>query len=259
MLGLPTRPGERPLAADPWVVELRPDVGYASIVVGIMDVMGGMDGINEAGLMVALLADNETPEPEPTGSPRVGLSEQQVVRYLLDNCSTVEEAADALRIAKHYYFFTPCHFVVADRSGRAFVWEHSPRRNHEIIVEQVSASERLVCTNHLLHRWPDPTHLPDDSGPIGTAALTYHRWRRLAEANIAGEIVDRDDIREQFASVRFAAPLREARTFWHAIYDADDASAEISFFLRDHDGASIYSTPIRFNLRRERSGGVAPS
>ena len=76
-----------------------------------------MDGINEAGLTVALLADNETPEPEPTGTPQVGLSEQQVVRYLLDTCATVDEAKDALLLAKHYYFFTPCHFVVADRSG----------------------------------------------------------------------------------------------------------------------------------------------
>ncbi len=83
IVGLPHTTEERPLAADPWVIETHPDVGYASMIVGIMDVMGGMDGINETGLTVALLADNETPEPEPTGSPRVGLSEQQVVRYLL--------------------------------------------------------------------------------------------------------------------------------------------------------------------------------
>ena len=249
LIGLPPQPGEQPLASDPWVVELHPDDGYASIVVGIMDVMGGMDGINEAGLTVALLADNETPEPEPTGAPRVGLSEQQVVRYLLDTCATIDEAVDALRIAKHYYFFTPCHFVVADRSGRSFVWEHSPRRNHEVVVEQDPiASGRLVCTNHLLHRWPDQKQLPDDSGPIGTAALTYHRWRMLTEANADGGVVDRDDIREQFAAVRFAAPIEEARTFWHAIYDVDHPSAEISFFLHDRDGSSIYSPPIRFAL-----------
>ena len=121
IVGLPPIADERPLAADPWVVELHPDEGYASIVVGIMDLMGGMDGINEAGLAVALLADNETPDPEPTGRPQIGLSEQQVVRYLLDRCATVEDAKEALLLAKHYYFFTPCHFVVADRSGAAFV------------------------------------------------------------------------------------------------------------------------------------------
>ena len=199
-------PSERPLASDPWVIELHPDDGYASIVVGIMDLGGAMDGINEAGLSVALLADNETPDPEPTGRPRVGLAEQQVVRYLLDTCATVDEAKQALLMAKHYYFFTPCHFLVADRSGEAFVWEHSPRRNTEAIIDADHMDGRLVCTNHLLHRWPDPAQLPDDAGPIGTAALTYWRWRTLSAALDDGAVVDRGDIRDQFAAVSFRAP-----------------------------------------------------
>jgi len=249
IVGLPPIPGERPLAADPWVIELHPDDGYSSIAVGIMDLMGAMDGINEAGLAVALLADNETPEPEPTGSPQVGLSEQQVVRYLLDSCATVDEAKEALLLAKHYYFFTPCHFLVADRSGRSFVWEHSPRRNREVIIDhEPSAPDRLVCTNHLLHRWPDPAALPLDDGPIGTAAFTYQRWRTLTAATTDGGIVDRDDIREQFAAVRFAAPVEGARTFWHALYDVDDAAAEISFYQHDRDGVSLYSDPVRFDV-----------
>lgn len=61
LIGTPPMTNERPLAADPWVIELHPDHGYSSVTVGIMDVMGAMDGINEAGLSVALLADNETP------------------------------------------------------------------------------------------------------------------------------------------------------------------------------------------------------
>lgn len=247
--GLPPLPDERPLASDPWVVELHPDTGYASVTVGIMDLMGAMDGINEAGLSVALLADNESPEPEPTGQPRVGLGEQQVVRYLLDNCATVAEAKQALLVAKHYYFFTPCHFLIADRSGAAFVWEHSPRRNHELIVEATPQTHgRLVCTNHLLHRWPDPAQLPDDTGPMGTAALTYHRWRTLTGVLADGAIVDRDDIREQFSGVAFVAPAMEARTFWHSLFDVDDASAELSFFTHDASGESQYSTPARISL-----------
>jgi hypothetical protein len=249
LVGLPPLPGERPLAADPWIVELHPDGGYASVVVGIMDLMGGMDGVNEAGLTVALLADNETPEPEPIGGPAVGLSEQQVVRYLLDTCATVDEAKQALLLAKHYYFFTPCHFVVADRSGRSFVWEHSPRRNVEAIVEPDAVGcGRLVCTNHLLHRWPDADRLPDDSGPIGTAALTYSRWRSLTAELGTGAVVDRDDIRDHFAAVSFRAPIQEARTFWHALYDVDEAAVDVSFFLRDDDGTSTYSAPLRVEL-----------
>jgi hypothetical protein len=257
LIGMPAAAGERPLAADPWIVELHPDDGYSSVTIAIMDVMGAMDGINEAGLAVALLADNETPEQEPTGGPRVGLAEQQVVRYLLDHCATVDEAKQALQIAKHYYFFTPCHYIVADRSGQSFVWEHSPRRNHEVIVDAAPSTDgRLVCTNHLLHRWPDPELLPEDSGPIGTAALTYHRWRTLTAANPTGTIVDAEMIREQFADVRFTAPLREARTFWHAIYDVDNATAEISLFLHDHDDVSMYGAPIHISTAASQRAAI---
>ena len=249
LMGLAPLAGERPLAADPWIVELRPDDGYASVTVGIMDLMGAMDGINEAGLAVALLADNETPEPEPSVQPQVGLAEQQVVRYLLDRCATVEEAEEALLAAKHYYFFTPCHFVVADRSGAAFVWEHSPRRNRELVVRaDPRADSRLVCTNHLLHRWPDPARLPLDDGSLGTAALTYERWRTLQGALGTGAVVDRTEIREQFTAVGFRAPLQEARTFWHAQYDVERATMDVSFFLRDVDGESTYCEPIRVEL-----------
>jgi hypothetical protein len=249
----PARPGERPLAADPWIVELHPDDGYASIAIGIMDVMGAMDGVNEAGLAVALMADNESPGQEPTGTPQVGLAEQQIVRYLLDTCATVDDAKQALLLAKQYYRFVPCHYLVADRSGRAFVWEYAPGHNQEHIVDNdtdgtAGASGRLVCTNHLLHRWPTGSRLPVDTGADGTAALTYSRWTRLTDLIGAGAVVDRDDIRAQFRAVRFEAPVEHARTFWHGIYDVDEPSVELSFFLRDEDGRSRFSDPRRFAL-----------
>lgn len=249
LLGAPPIAGERPLGADPWIVETRPRDGYASVTVAIMDVMGAMDGINEHGLAVALLADNETPEPEPTGAPRVGLAEQQVVRYLLDNCATVAEAKHALLTAKHYYFFTPCHFVVADRTGASFVWEHSARRNHEVILDTPAVGGgRVVCTNHLLHRWPDPALLPAEDGSLGTAAFTYGRWRALTDALDSHGVVDRDDITAQFEAVRFVAPLEGGRTFWHAQYDVDDASVAVSFFVRDQGGVSTYTEPFTFRV-----------
>lgn len=249
IVGLGALPGEDPLASHVWVTELRPDGGYASVTIAIMDVLGAMDGVNEAGLSVALLADNETPDPEPSGGPQVGLSEQQVVRYLLDTCATAAEARRALLLAKQYYFFTPCHFLVADRTGDSFVWEHSPRRNLERMVEAPSGSGgRLICTNHLLHRWPEGTELPDDDGPMGTAAFTYRRWRTLADQVQGGPVVSRDDIRDQFAAVRFAAPLEGGRTFWHALYDVDEPSVEVSFFLHDAGGESIYTDPVRLAL-----------
>ncbi len=109
---------------------------------------------------------------------------------------------------------------------------------------------RIVCTNHLVHRWPDPDALPDDSGPMGTAAFTYQRWRKLTERVRAGAVVDRDDVREHFETVRFQAPAVGGRTFWHALYDVDDASVELTFFTHDTDERSCYSPTMRFQLIR---------
>ena len=110
------------------------------------------------------------------------------------------------------------------------------------------AEDRLVCTNHLLHRWPDPARLPIEDGSLGTAAWTYERWRTLQGALSTGAVVDRADIREQFTAVSFGAPLQEARTFWHAQYDVEGAAMDVSFFLHDVDGASTYAEPIRVEL-----------
>ncbi len=224
LIGLTPPPGSGRWPPIPGSWSCIPDDGYASVTVGIMDVIGAMDGVNEAGLAVALLADNESPCPQPTGGPQVGLAEQQIVRYLLDTCATVEEAKEALLMAKQYYFFVPCHFVVAERSGRSFVWEHSAGHNREAIVEADRfTGGRTVCTNHLLHTRHDLTDLPAEDGALGTAALTYTRWRSLHTATSTGAVVDRDDIREQLRRVRFAAPVEGARTFWHALYDVEDA------------------------------------
>jgi hypothetical protein len=106
----------------------------------------------------------------------------------------------------------------------------------------------MICTNHLLHRRPDPTDLPEEDGTLGTAALTYTRWKSLYAAAGTGTVVDRDDIREQFRAVRFAAPVVGARTFWHALYDGEDRSVEVAFYLRDENDQSIYSDPLTITL-----------
>jgi predicted choloylglycine hydrolase len=249
IIGRAARPAEGPLAAAPWVVESHPDQGYSSVTIGIMDVLGAMDGVNSAGLGVSLMADNESTAPEPSVVAQVGLSEQQIIRYLLDTCATVDEAKQALLLAKQYYFFVPCHFLVADRTGRSFVWEYSAGHNREHIVEP-APHQRTVCTNHLLHRWPEGVDLPDDPKLDGTAALTYHRYRTLSAAVVGPALVDRNDIRDHFAAVRFTAPVPMARTFWHAVYDLDDPSLEVSFYLRDEHGVSRYTEPRRIVLAR---------
>ena len=242
--GRAPRRGERAAVADTWIVELHPDDGHASLCVGFGDVMGGMDGVNDAGLAVALLADDTNPALEPSGAPQVGLSEGQVVRYLLDTCADVAEAKDALRIAKHYYRSLPCHYVIADRHGDSFVWEHSRHRNRELAVEP---GRRPVCTNHLLHDCPDAAAIADGTSSA-TASHTHERWRRLAAASRRPGPVSRADIDQQLRSVRFDDPADTTRTIWHAVYDLADGSVDIEFYLGDVDSRPTYAAPLHLGL-----------
>ena len=251
-VGSQSWPGERAMVADPWIVELHPTNGLASVTIGMGDVLGAMDGINSAGLAVALLADDVNPALEPSGGLQVGLAESQVVRYLLDTCSTVAEAHDALHIAKHYYLALPCHFVVADRTGASFVWEHSRHRNREVVVEPDDRlGGRMVCTNHLLHRWPDATGLIDD-GVVGTATKSFERWTTLTAQASSLQPVSANDVRTQLTSVAFLDPEAQTRTIWSAVYDLHDSSVDVVFFRGDSHPSGPLSTSIRIELARPR-------
>jgi hypothetical protein len=161
MMGAPRNEGDEPFCGRPYVLETRPASGYATLTITAFDLLvGAVDGINEAGLVAAMLADDDsttggaTPAgSDPTFAPAVGLSEIEFCRYLLETCASAEEALDAARIARHYYLFHPVHFLVADRSGRAFVYEFAPGHN----TEHVTWADGLqVLTNHLPPPAPSP-------------------------------------------------------------------------------------------------------
>src|SRR5262249_19504111 len=122
-------PGMLHPTARPYLLELHPDRGYASIAMVAYDLLSGvLDGINSEGLTVALAMDNEifSKSPtEPTRTAAVGLEEVQTLRLLLDTCATVEEAKQTLMTTKQYYQYVPVHYLIADRTGKAFVWEYS--------------------------------------------------------------------------------------------------------------------------------------
>ena len=67
-LGAPPRPGDRGFAARPYVFETRPSHGHATLTVTAFDLLSGaVDGINDAGLVAALLSDDEPTTGGPAG------------------------------------------------------------------------------------------------------------------------------------------------------------------------------------------------
>ncbi len=231
-------PGELPAVSRPYVIESYPDKGYPSLYLAAFDLLAGCtDGINAAGLMVALNADAESTAGfplQPACGSAVGVSEIQLPRLLLDTCATVAEARELLLETKHFYMCAPCHYLIADRSGQSFVWEFSPTRNVEYILEGHERPQ--ILTNHLLHRHPSSDDLPREN----FAAGTFARYCALnAQIQQSHAPFSREQIRAIHASVAITdesypepQPVPD-RTLWHALYDAEALALEIDFYLGD--------------------------
>jgi hypothetical protein len=231
-------PGKLGATSRPYVMELYPDQGYASLAVCSYDLVGGaIDGVNSAGLCVALLADDEsasTQPIEPAMGVEVGLYELNIPRFLLDTCGSCEEARAMLLTAKHYYSFVPVHYIIADRHGNSFVWEYSYSNNKEYVVDGAGLPQ--VVTNHPLYKWKG-AELP----VLEEAKLdSYERYQTLTRKiqSNSGKC-SLDFIKETTALV--AANLSDApppgrasfRTLWHALYYPEDRKAEVDFYLGD--------------------------
>ncbi|HEU5181227.1 MAG TPA: C45 family autoproteolytic acyltransferase/hydrolase [Candidatus Polarisedimenticolia bacterium] len=243
-------PGMLHPTARPYLVELYPDKGYASIAMVAYDLLSGvLDGINSEGLTVTLAMDDEIfsgGTPEPTREPAVGLGELQTLRLLLDTCATVEEAKQTLMATKQYYQYVPIHYLIADRFGNAFVWEYSQQHNKEYIVE--SPGQPLIMTNFTLH-----TRLEDGKPPSPEKARpTCKRYAYLREKLATGKFDDKalrgfhQNVDAQMSQAADPSHPPE-RTFWHAFYYPEDRRVRLSYYLRDepYPGNERLVRPVR--------------
>ncbi len=242
LMGQRPPPGELPSTARPYLIEMHPERGYASLAVCCYDLLSGsLDGINSEGLTVALLADDELMQKfpmEPAGRDAVGLGVVQTLRLLLDTCADVDEAKQALLMTKQYYEIVPVHYLVADRHGKAFVWEYSHTRNRAHIIE--NPGKPLITTNFSLHR-----HLEGKGPPSARAAKEVcPRYCALAERiaarsdKVTAEFIK--DCHRVADAVRPAAKggsRASVRTLWHALYFPERGAVQISFYLREEGPA----------------------
>ncbi len=241
-----------PVMAEPYVMEWYPqDGGYASLAIHAFDILSGtLDGINSAGLVVSILADEEAIgqlgpglEVHPGPPSAIGLHELQVMRLLLDTCATADEAKEQLLTIKQYYAFVPCHYIVADRAGNSFIYENSTGRNVQHVID--GDGQPQIVTNFQVHRHPTLDQMP--RGELSLETNAFWRYRTLADriaarkgpfttevlkTNNAYVNISRmlDVMRSDPGSLSIAANL-QARTLWHSLYDQDHRSVEVSFYL----------------------------
>lgn len=237
-------PGERIACAEPYVLELHPQGGYASLALVAFDLLGVVDGMNSEGLTVALLADDElfvTGQAHPASGAQAGLDVLQVGRFLLDTCKDAGEAEAALRSARLYYRSIPCHYVVADRYGRAFVWENAVDMKSGHVIED--PGEVLVSTNYLQFLHPEP---------VEAGGELFERQTRLANLVETQGKLSLGEIRANARCVAATggAPAGRApgRTLWHALYFPAELRLEVDFYLGEGPDGPRRSDPLTFTL-----------
>jgi hypothetical protein len=239
----------------PYLLELHPTDAHASLAVVAFDLLGVVDGINSEGLTVALLADDELSamgEARPSPGVQAGLDVLQVGRFLLDTCKDVEQAKAALRASTLYYTSIPCHYLIADAAGRAFIWENAIDLAGGHVIEEESGGP-LVSTNYLRHLHPDPASLiedPDPRGLFGRHAALLERFETQGEFAL-------DEVRANAACVsaqaRASAGFAPGRTLWHALYFPGERRMEIDFYLGEGAAEPRRSPSRSFTL------GASPS
>ena len=222
---------EKAVMARPFIFEIYPDNGYPSLYINNFDYLGGtLDGINSEGVAVAVLAEAEAAGmKEP--SLGIGMHELMCMRYLLDNCKDVTEAKQAMLYLKHYYIFLPCHYIIADKFGKSFVFEFSPLRNRTFMVD---GDGPQCVTNHLISKYDSINQVPKGKNSIRGSFSRLEILRRECKK---GSGFSLDEIKKINAKVadqpyisndRIYAP---GRTLWHSIYDLDERKLSVKFYL----------------------------
>ena len=223
--------GRLAMMARPILFEIHPDRGYSSLSLCAFEYLGGvLDGINSEGLVVAILAEEESgPRVGQEPGDEVGIHELMGMRYLLDNCQNVEEAKEALLSLKQYYSFIPCHYIVGDRSGKSFIFEFSPTRNRSYVIDGVGPQ---CVTNHLVF-----LHQKVEKFPETGLNWSMRRYKMLDESIRAKGKFTLDEIAA--INARVAGPpnapgnpeIAPGRTLWYAQYDLENLTLTVKFYV----------------------------
>lgn len=176
------QPGELPFNKRSYALEMRPGEGHSFLGLGGTDLLNPwLDGINDAGLFVTVLADPYGPHsPLPWGGGRdSGLGQTQVPGLVLQACETVDDAKRVLLRHKIFTGANALHYLIADAAGAATVFEID-HDTGEFVFTDASPDAPFVVTNHPLHTYPTPDTYP--SVEPTAEHNTFNRMSMLKDA-----------------------------------------------------------------------------
>jgi predicted choloylglycine hydrolase len=247
-----------------FVIELYPDQGYASIGVGTGDLLSVVTGMNEAGLIAILHTDNYTlintdPDPDLSGL----VFPTQLLRCVLENCQTVEEAKKVILNNKISLTFEPAHLLIADPTGKSVCVEINPKNMRMEFTENNGKPQPF--TNHPLYRFKAPVDFPKYT-PFELDS-TFARFDQLTEMLSRKKRFSPEDAIDN--QVRVAArwnnpgrgsanPSIPNRTIWTDLYDQKARTLKVMFYLKDgpvdpstgDPQSLVYCDAFTFKLKR---------
>jgi len=264
-IGMPANPAPN-LFSNVFVMELYPDKGYPSLVIGTHDLLNcAFDGMNSKGLTIHSLVDSSYRSTVNFDVAHAqGISNIQIARLVLDTCATVAEAKQAFLNNKLFMFMDTTHFLVTDRSGRSCVVEY----DGELSTRFVDNKDGIqIIANRSLYNYPSVESFP--ATDPNDHYNSFNRHRRLdkfvkehpgkfspeemktALSMVYGYGTDKTEVAgatEQMAEF----PIR---TVWSTLFDNTDRSVTVKFYLKDGtvDPATkrpslIFSQPYKFKL-----------
>ena len=181
------------------------------------------DGMNEKGVAMALLA---VPKADPPKLPgRVSLNTTTAIRLVLDKAASVDEALALLgRYNLYFSGKVECHYLIADRSGKAVVVEFQDGKM-EVVPQTKSYA---IATNFIM--------LPGRIlGEGGDEFVRYDRLDALLRAS--GGVIAEGDAMRALDSVHSAK-----YTQWSVVYNLKTGRASICMEGRY---GKVYSYALR--------------
>ena len=184
MLGQKPYPGEKDIFSEPYVMEVYPDKGYASLYMSCADLLSGAwDGINSEGLCVFGLVDLGRPKNTvvTSGTRVIGLTPPQIMRLLLDTCANAEEAKLVMLENRIYDVAQGIHYLVADRHGNSFIFEVNHLDQRAYITD--NGGKPQVMTNSPVWALPSPEKYPKEFDDEYNSLYRYKVLDNLVKAH----------------------------------------------------------------------------
>ena len=193
-----------------------------------------LDGINEDGFAIGVLALKENQTQQNTGKPRIGTT--TAIRMLLDRASTVKEA---LAMLKQYDMnmkgngHSNYHYFMADATGDYAIVEYTLKKGEKIptVMEKLTGNDTLRCVTNF---YISPTMVGTNDG-WGSDHGKERYWKirnKLAENNYQ---LSSDDAMSLLSDVSQPADLTNitSQTQWSCLYNLSEKSLRLAI-LRDY-------------------------